>query len=72
MKNTLRKAFGYACLAGAALQGLALTAGTALADGTSDDMTTTLTSINGYWTTAEGIGIAIILFVLGRKVVKKI
>ena len=32
----------------------------------------TLTSVNGYWTTAEGIGIAIILFVVGRKVVKKI
>jgi len=36
------------------------------------DLTGTLTSLNGYWTTAEGIGIAVILFVVGRKIVRKI
>jgi hypothetical protein len=36
------------------------------------DLTGTLTSLNGYWTTAEGIGIGVILFVVGRKLVRKI
>jgi hypothetical protein len=36
------------------------------------DMSTTLTSLNGYWTTAEALGIGILLFVIGRRVIKKI
>ncbi len=36
------------------------------------DMTATLTSVSGYWTTAEGIGMGILLFVIGRKVIRKI
>lgn len=36
------------------------------------DLTGTLTSLNGYWTTAEGLGIAVLLFVIGRKIVRKI
>lgn len=36
------------------------------------DISSTITSVNGYWTTAETLAIGILLFVLGRRVVKKI
>lgn len=36
------------------------------------DMTSTLVSLNGYWVTAEALGIGILLFVIGRRVVRKI
>jgi hypothetical protein len=36
------------------------------------DIGSTITTVSGYWTTAEGLGVGILLFVLGRKVVKKI
>ena len=65
----MKKLIGYGMQGLAAVEGLSLLAGKALAQ---TDLTGTLTSVNGYWTTAEGIGIAIILFVVGRKVVKKI
>ena len=46
-----------------------LTAGTAMAQ---TDLTTTISTVSGYWTAAEIIGISILLFVVGRKVVRKI
>jgi len=36
------------------------------------DMTGVLTSVTGYWDSALVIAIGIVLFVIGRKVVKKI
>ena len=36
------------------------------------DMSSTLTSLNGYWVTAEALGIGILLFVIGRRVIRKI
>jgi len=36
------------------------------------DITSVVDSIDGYWTAAKAIAIGILLFVLGRRVVRKI
>ena len=36
------------------------------------DIGSTITTVNGYWTSAEALGVGVLLFVLGRRVVKKI
>lgn len=36
------------------------------------DLPSTITAVSGYWTSAEVIGISILLFVVGRRVVRKI
>ena len=43
-----------------------------LASAQATDLATTITAISGYWSSVLTIGIGIILFVVGRKVVKKI
>jgi len=49
---------------------LQLTTARVLADG--DDISTMITSLGGYWTAIKVTAIAIVLFVLGRRVIKKI
>ena len=65
----LRKVGGYVCQAVGA--GVAV-AGATVNAVAQTDMGATLTSCNGYWTTAETLGIGILLFVIGRRIVKKI
>lgn len=33
------------------------------------DMTSVLTALSGYWTAAEAIGVGVVLFVVGRRLV---
>ena len=65
-----RNPVGYACLLLAGLLMLQLTTARVLADG--DDISTMITSLGGYWTAIKVTAIAIVLFVLGRRVIKKI
>jgi spermidine/putrescine-binding protein len=51
---------------------LALAAFTGNVSAQTDTLTTTIDSISGYWTAAEVIAVGILLFVIGRKVVRKI
>ena len=51
--------------------------GTALLKGSvahaqSDQITTTISSVSGYETAAVAVGVAVLLFVIGRKVVRKL
>jgi hypothetical protein len=51
---------------------LALLGGSLVASAQPTDLATTITAVSGYWSSVLVIGIGIILFVVGRKVVKKI
>ena len=51
---------------------LALAAVTSNALATGDDISTATTTISGYWDAIKVIAIAVVLFVIGRKVLKKI
>ena len=41
-----------------------------LADGT--DLDTTISTVSGYWTSVEAIAVGVLLFVIGRRIVKKV
>ncbi len=69
MKTFIRRMIGVACMLLGLFALVAVLTGVASAQ---TDIGSTLTSVNGYWTTAETLGIGILLFVIGRKVVKKI
>jgi hypothetical protein len=49
--------------------GLVLSGASAFAQ---TDMTTVISTVSGYWSSVLTIGIGILLFVVGRRVVKKI
>lgn len=36
------------------------------------DMSSAITTVSGYWTTIYPIGVAIVVFIVGRKIVKKL
>ena len=67
--KTIRNIAGKAMQAIGAAVAVASSAASAFAQ---TDIGTTLSTVNGYWTTAEGLGIGILLFVIGRKVVRKV
>jgi len=67
--KALKRFGGYCSTVVGAGVAVAAATGNALAQ---TDMGSTLTSLNGYWVTAEGLGIGILLFVIGRRVVRKI
>ena len=45
---------------------------TANAHATGDDITTVITSVSGYETAAVAVGVAVLLFVLGKRVVRRL
>jgi len=51
---------------------LAFQAMTGVALATDDDITTTIASLGGYWTAIKVTALAILLFVLGRRIVRKV
>jgi len=69
LKNVARRFVGTFCLAFAALLAFALLTGSAFAQ---TDVSAAITSVSGYWTAAEVIALGIVLFVVGRKVLRKI
>jgi hypothetical protein len=62
----VRNPVGFACqfTAGAALVEAVVQAQTS--------MDTAVTTVSGYWTTIYPIGVAIVVFVVGRRIVKKL
>jgi len=70
IKNGARKAVGYGMQAAGVGIGVAAATGTVVAQ-TTDDITSTITTVSGYQTAAVAVGVAVLLFVLGRKVVRK-
>jgi vacuolar-type H+-ATPase subunit I/STV1 len=66
--NVVRNPVGYAAMALAFVLGFIASTGIAKADDISD----AVTSVGGYVTSATVIGVAVLLFVLGRKVVRKL
>jgi hypothetical protein len=69
MKTMLRKISGYAMLALAAL--LLLGAG-AFSASAQTDITSTVSSLSGYWTAIDVLAIAVLLFTVGRRLVRKL
>jgi hypothetical protein len=65
-----RASVGYACLMAAFALVFDLLTGSALA--ADDAIGSTITSLNGYWTAISAIAIAIVLFVVGRKIIRKL
>jgi len=39
---------------------------------TDDDITTVVTAVSGYWTAIKAVAIGVILFVIGRRVLRKL
>ena len=67
----VRKSLGMLCLLAAiALVFQAATGRALAADG--DDITTTIASLGVYWTAIKVFAIGIVLFVLGRKLIRKV
>jgi len=73
LKTVLNKAVAYVkANAGRAVAAVAIVIGFASTASAQTDLTATITTIEGYWDAVLPIGIGIILFVVGRKVVKKL
>jgi hypothetical protein len=60
---------GLFCIICAAALLFSAFTGLALADG--DDITTMITTLTGYWTAIKVIGIAVLLWVLGKRLLRK-
>lgn len=69
MWNASRNLLGRALMTLAVLLALALGVGSASAQ---TDMTGLITAVSGYWTAVLAIAIPVLLFVIGRRVVRKI
>lgn len=67
--KSLKKLAGLVMLALAVLFVFSAVTGTASAQ---TDMTATLASLNVYWTGVETLGIGVLLFVLGRRLFRKV
>lgn len=63
------KAVSVACVAVAAALAFSLFTGSACAQ---TDITTAVSTVSGYWDAVKVISIAILLFVIGRRVVRKL
>ena len=61
---------GMLCMALAALCVLSAFTGSAMATG--DDISGVVDSLSGYWTAIKVVAIGVVLFVLGRKLIKKL
>ena len=81
MKNAIRKmavaARKVACqLSGRSMQlvgaGVAVAGATLTCQAEATDLASTITTVSGYWTSVELVAIGILLFVVGRRIVKKI
>jgi len=62
------RCFGRALIVCAAILGVSLLTGEVRAD----EITDTISDVSGYVTAAMAIGITVLLFVLGRRVVKRL
>ena len=70
MKKQFKRFLGFALmLLGLGLVAMAITPN-AMADG--DDITTTISTISGYWTGVKVIAIGVVLFVIGRRILRKV
>ena len=65
-----RPALGMAMIATAFALAWAAMTGSAFATG--DDITTTITALSGYWDAVEVVAIAVVLFVIGRRIIRKL
>jgi hypothetical protein len=68
--NTIRKPVGIAMQSAAAVAVVA-TFGVFRAHAQTD-MSSAITTVSGYWNTIYPIGVAIVVFLVGRKIVKKL
>ena len=66
----VRPALGRLLMLVAVLFAFAIASVTAMADTT--DITGTVSTLNGYWTSISALAIAIVLFVLGRRLLRKV
>jgi hypothetical protein len=64
-----RSSGGYACVVAAFALAFAILTGTASAQ---TDIPSTVTALGGIWTTISALAIVVVLFVLGRKLLRKL
>ena len=69
-RRVVRKLIAFAMIGTSAA--LAWSAFTPNAHATGDDITTVISSVSGYETAAVVVGVAVLLFVLGRRVIRKL
>jgi hypothetical protein len=69
-RRVLRRLIALAFIATSAA--MALTMSTAAAHATGDDISTVTSSVSSYVTAAIAVGVSVILFVLGRRVLKRL
>ena len=54
------------------LAAVILTAVGAMAASAQTDITSSVTTLTGYWTSIEGLALIVLLFVLGRRMLRKV
>ena len=69
MKKYVRQFAGRSLVVIGAVSAVASTSTSAFAQ---TDLGTTITTVSGYWTSVEALAIGILLFVLGRRILKKL
>lgn len=60
------------CVPALAILGLLALSLNQSAFATDDDVTTIVTSVSGYWTAIKVVAAGVLLFVLGRKIIRKV
>jgi hypothetical protein len=69
LSQASKRSVGMLAIVAAAILGLSVFTGVASAQ---TDITSTVSTLSGYWTDIASLAITIVLFVLGRKLLRKV